>query len=206
MGMEILCCDLEGVFVPEIWINVAEATGIDDLRLTTRDVPDYDELMAYRLRILDEHGLGIAEISQVISTLRPLDGAVEFLRWAQDHFQVVILSDTFYDFAAPLMAQLGQPMLLCHNLVINDAGRITGYRLRLDDQKRRGVEAFRSLNFSVFAVGDSYNDTAMLVAADQGFLFNPPAKVAEQFPQLPTVTSYDDLREHLTAASSRVLV
>ncbi|MDR0283606.1 MAG: bifunctional phosphoserine phosphatase/homoserine phosphotransferase ThrH [Propionibacteriaceae bacterium] len=202
MGMEIMCFDLEGVLVPEIWINVAEQTGIEGLRLTTRDVADYDELMTYRLKLLDEHHLGIADLQRVIAGLRPLPGAREFLDWVRERFQVVILSDTFYDFAAPLMAQLGRPALLCHNLEIED-GRVTGYKIRLEAQKAAAVRAFQGLNFSVFAVGDSYNDTAMLLAADRGFLFNPPPNVVEQFPGLPVVRTYDELRAALVAASSR---
>ncbi len=205
MGMEIMCFDLEGVFIPEIWINVAERTGIEELRLTTRDVPDYDELMNYRLGIMDKHGLGITQIQQVIAHLSPLPGAAEFLAWAKQRFQVVILSDTFYEFAAPLMAQLSHPMLLCHNLVIDTDGRVTGYKLRMPDQKRVAVKAFQSLNFTVFAAGDSYNDTAMLLAADRGWLFNPPAKVIEDFPQLPVVPDYAQLRDELVRASSRTI-
>ena len=205
MTMEVVCFDLEGVFVPEIWINVAKKTGIEALRLTTRDVPDYDELMQYRLRILDEHRIGIADIQSVIATLKPLPGAHEFLWWTRRNFQAVILSDTFYEFASPLMEQLDHPVLFCHNLVIDERGRIASYRLRMPQQKRAAVEAFRELNFTVFAVGDSYNDTAMLLAADQGFLFKPPANVVEEFPQLPVVTTYDQLRAELVRVSSREL-
>jgi len=201
--MEIVCFDLEGVFVPEIWINVAEKTGIEALRLTTRDVPDYDKLMNYRLEILDERGLGIADIQQVIGQMHPLDGAAEFLQWVSRNFQVVILSDTFYQFAEPLMAQLGYPVLFAHNLEIDARGRIVGYQLRMPDQKQAAVNAFRALNFTVFAAGDSYNDTSMLLAADQGFLFNPPSKVIDEFPQLPVVYTYNDLMLRLVQASSR---
>ncbi|MCL2471072.1 MAG: bifunctional phosphoserine phosphatase/homoserine phosphotransferase ThrH [Propionibacteriaceae bacterium] len=206
MGMEIMCFDLEGVFVPEIWINVAERTGIEALRLTTRDEPDYDRLMNYRLGILDEHGLGIEDIQRVIAELRPLPGAPEFLDWARSNFPVVILSDTFYDFAAPLMAQLGHPALFAHNLTIDERGRIAGYELRMPHHKMASVKVFQSLNFSVFACGDSYNDTAMLLAADRGFLFRPPPNVVEEFPQLPVTHSYEELRQHLVEASSRTLV
>ena len=206
MGMEVMCFDLEGVFVPEIWINVAEHTGIEALRLTTRDVPDYDQLMNYRLKILDEHGLGITDIQQVIAQLHPLDGAKEFLDWTRTHFQVAILSDTFYDFAEPLMAQLGYPLLFCHNLDVDDSGRIVGYNIRMSDQKTAAVRAFQKLNFTVFAAGDSYNDTGMLLAASRGFLFNPPAKVAEEFPQLPVVTDYDQLKSELVRISSRKIL
>ncbi|MCL2736928.1 MAG: bifunctional phosphoserine phosphatase/homoserine phosphotransferase ThrH [Propionibacteriaceae bacterium] len=201
--MEVMCFDLEGVFVPEIWINVADHTGIDDLRLTTRDVPDYDQLMRHRLSILDREGLTIDDIQSVIATLSPMPGARDFLDWARSQFQVVILSDTFYEFAAPLMDHLGHPALFAHNLTIDENRRIVGYALRMPDQKRAAVEAFRSLNFSVFACGDSYNDTAMLLAADRGFLFRPPATVIEEFPQLPVTSTYDDLRSSLIAASSR---
>jgi len=206
MGMEVMCFDLEGVLVPEIWINVAEHTGIEALRLTTRDVPDYDQLMNYRLKILDEHGLGIAEIQQVIAGLHPLDGAKDFLDWARTRFQVAILSDTFYDFAQPLMAQLGYPLIFCHNLDIDEHGRIVGYNIRMANQKAAAVHAFQNLNFTVFAAGDSYNDTGMLLAADQGFLFNPPAKVMEEFPQLPVVTDYEQLKSQLVKISSRKIL
>ena len=203
--MEVACFDLEGVFVPEVWINVARATGIEALRLTTRDIADYDELMTYRLKILAEQGLTITDLQQVIAGLRPLPGAVEFLRWVRPRFPTVILSDTFYEFAAPLMAQLDQPVLFCHNLEIDAAGHITGYKLRLPQQKRAAVTAFRTLNFDVFAVGDSYNDTAMLLAADRGFLFNPPPNVVADFPQLPVVSTYEELKAAFMAASSRTL-
>ncbi|MDR2974099.1 MAG: bifunctional phosphoserine phosphatase/homoserine phosphotransferase ThrH [Propionibacteriaceae bacterium] len=205
MGMEIMCLDLEGVLVPEIWIKVAEATGIDGLRVTTREMSDYDELMGYRLRLLDEHGLKLPDLQRVIAGMRPLDGAVEFLAWLKRHFQVVILSDTFYDFAAPLMERLDHPALFAHNLEVAVDGRVVGYSIRLADQKRAAVHAFQSLNFQVFAAGDSYNDTAMLMAADRGFLFNPPPNVVDDFPGLPVVTTYDGLRDHLIAASSRRL-
>ena len=203
MSMEVMCFDLEGVLVPEIWINVAEHTGIEALRLTTRDVPDYDQLMNYRLKILDDHGLKITDIQNVIADLHPLDGAKEFLDWARANFQVAILSDTFYDFAQPLMAQLNYPLLFCHNLEIDENGRIVGYNIRMSDQKSAAVRAFQKLNFTVFAAGDSYNDTGMLLAADRGFLFNPPSKVVEEFPQLPVVTAYDQLKSELIQSSSR---
>ncbi|MDR0782189.1 MAG: bifunctional phosphoserine phosphatase/homoserine phosphotransferase ThrH [Propionibacteriaceae bacterium] len=203
--MEMICFDLEGVFVPEIWISVAQATGIDELRLTTRDVPNYDELMAHRLQILAAHDLRIGDIQRVIATLAPLPGAKAFLDWARTNFAVAIISDTFYDFAAPLMAQLGQPLLLAHSLEFSPQGHITGYKLRLPDQKRQAAIAFRALNFPVFAVGDSYNDVNMLLEADHGFLFNPPAKVIEDYPQLPISTSYQDLAEKLIGVSSRPL-
>jgi len=199
--VEIVCLDLEGVLVPEIWIGVAERTGIDALRATTRDIPDYDELMTQRLRLLDEHGLTMADIEEVIAGLEPLDGAPAFVEWLRANYQLVILSDTFYEFAAPLMRQLGWPTLLCHRLETDSNGRITGYRLRQQDPKREAVEAFKRLNFRVLAAGDSYNDTTMLGAADVGFLFCPPDNVVAEFPQFPVTRSYDELRATLEAAS-----
>ncbi len=201
--MQIACLDLEGVLVPEIWINVAERTGIDALRRTTRDEPDYDVLMRYRLDILERHKLGLPDIQEVIGGMGPLPGAREFLDWLRERLQVVILSDTFYQFAAPLMRQLGWPTLLCHRLEVEDSGRIADYVLRMPDQKRRAVQAFHGLNFRVIAAGDSYNDTAMLAEADAGILFRPPENVIREFPQFPVTTSYDELREafHRAAAA-----
>jgi phosphoserine/homoserine phosphotransferase len=190
----VACLDLEGVLVPEIWINVAERTGIEALRITTRDEPDYDKLMKQRLRILAEHGLRLSDIQDVIGTLRPLPGAAEFLAWLRARAQVLILSDTFYEFAAPLMRQLAWPTLFCHKLGVDAEGRIVDYHIRLPDQKRRTVEALRALNFRVVAAGDSYNDTAMLGAADFGILFRPPENVIAEFPQFPVTRSYDELR------------
>ena len=203
--MEVVCLDLEGVLVPEIWIGVAERTGIDALRATTRDIPDYDQLMQQRLRILDEHNLRISVIQSVIAELGPLDGAVEFVDWVREHFQLVILSDTFYEFGAPLMKALGQPTLFCHRLEIAPDGRIAGYRLRMPDHKRRAVEAFKALNFNVFAAGDSYNDTAMLGAADRGILFCPPQNVIDEFPAFPVMRSYKELQRELWDAHERRL-
>ena len=197
----IVCLDLEGVLVPEIWINVAERTGIEALRRTTRDEPDYAKLMAYRIGILDEHGLRIGDIQSVIAQMGPLDGAADFLAWLRARTQVVILSDTFYDFAQPLMAQLGWPTLFCHALEIEPSGRIAGWRLRIDDGKRRAVEALRALSFRVVAAGDSYNDTSMLGAADAGILYRPPQNVIDEFPQFPVTRSYDELRTAIVAAS-----
>lgn len=202
--MEIACLDLEGVLVPEIWINVAERTGVPDLRLTTRDIPDYDVLMQRRLSILAQHDLGLADIQAVIDDLGPLEGAGDFLRWLRERFQVVILSDTFYEFAAPLMRQLDWPTLLCHRLEI-DNNRIVNYRLRQPDAKRQAVQAFQALNFTVIAVGDSYNDIAMLTAANTGILFCPPSRFAEEFPQLPITRTYDELRAAFRQASPRRL-
>lgn len=192
--VEIACLDLEGVLVPEIWINVARKTGIDALLATTRDIPDYDVLMTQRLRILEEHGLKIGDIQEVIEGLGPLDGAVEFLEWLKSEFQVVILSDTFYEFAKPLMRQLGWPTLFCHRLGIAPDGRVEAYHLRMPDQKREAVKRFHELKFKVIASGDSYNDTSMLGEADRGILFCPPQNVIDEFPQFPVATDYDQLR------------
>ncbi len=201
--MEIAALDLEGVLVPEIWINVAERTGIDALRATTRDIPDYDELMRQRLRILDEHDLRLPAIQEVIAGLGPLDGALEFTTWLRERFQLVILSDTFYEFAAPLMRQLGWPTLLCHRLESDTEGRVTGYRLRQQDPKRQAVLALQALNYRVIAAGDSYNDTTMLGQADAGILFSPPDNVVAEFPQFPVTRDYDQLRDAFLTASER---
>lgn len=192
--VEIACLDLEGVLVPEIWINVAQKTGIDTLLATTRDIPDYDVLMTQRLRILDEHGLKIGDMQEVIDSLGPLDGALEFLDWLKSEFQVVILSDTFYEFAKPLMRQLGYPTLFCHRLGIAEDGRIEAYHLRMPDQKREAVKRFHELKFKVIAAGDSYNDTSMLGEADRGILFCPPQNVIDEFPQFPVTTDYGQLK------------
>lgn len=201
--MEIAALDLEGVLVPEIWINVAERTGIDALRATTRDIPDYDELMRQRLGILDAHDLRLPAIQEVIAGLGPLDGALEFTTWLRERFQLVILSDTFYEFAAPLMRQLGWPTLLCHRLESDADGRVTGYRLRQKDPKRQAVSALQALNYRVIAAGDSYNDTTMLGQADAGILFSPPDNVVAEFPQFPVTRDYAQLREAFLAASER---
>ncbi len=189
--VKIVCLDLEGVLVPEIWIDFAELTGIEALRATTRDIADYDELMQMRLATLEKHQLGLPDIEQVIAKMAPLDGAREFLSGLRADYQVVILSDTFYEFARPLMAQLDWPTLFCHTLETADDGRITGYRLRMTDHKRAAVEAFRALNFQVIAAGDSYNDTAMLGAAHQGILFSAPDNVIAEFPQFPVAAEAD---------------
>lgn len=202
--MQIACLDLEGVLVPEIWINVAEKTGIDALRATTRDIPDYDELMTQRLRILDEHKLTIRDIQDVIENMGPLPGAREFLDELRHHFQVIILSDTFYDFAAPLMKQLGHPTLFCHRLDIDPAGRVADYCLRMPDQKREAVKALHRLNFKVIAAGDSYNDTTMLGEADAGILFCPPQNVIDEFPQFPVTINYEELAAAFAKASAEI--
>lgn len=201
--MELLCLDLEGVLIPEIWINFAECTGIDELRATTRDIPDYDQLMKQRLKILDQHGYGLPDIQKVIDTLQPLDGAREFVDWAREHFQLIILSDTFYEFARPLMRKLGSPTLLCHRLEVDGSGRITDYILRQKDPKRASVQALHTLNYRIIAAGDSYNDTSMLGEADQGILFHAPDNVIREFPQFPAVHSYADLKREIIKASQR---
>lgn len=188
----IVCLDLEGVLVPEIWIAVADRTGIEALRRTTRDEPDYDVLMQYRLDILADHGLTMSLVQDVIASLEPLPGAKKFLDELRHETQLVILSDTFEQFAQPLMAQLGWPAIWCHRLIVED-DRITGYKLRMTDPKKNAVEALQGLNFKVVAAGDSYNDTTMLLAADAGFLFHSPENVQREFPQLPALDSYDDL-------------
>lgn len=199
----IACLDLEGVLVPEIWINVAESTSIPALRITTRDEPDYDKLMRNRIRILDEHGLSLADIQAVIGRMGPLEGAREFLAWLRSRHQVVILSDTFYEFAAPLMEQLGHPCLFCNSLVVDERGRVRDYRLRIQDGKRKAVMALKLLNFDVIAAGDSYNDTTMLAEADAGILFRPPDNVVRDFPQFPVARSYAELQAAITAAAPR---
>ena len=203
--MEIACLDLEGVLVPEIWIAFAEKTGIESLRATTRDIPDYDVLMQKRLRILDEHGLKLADIQAVIATLKPLDGAIEFVNWLRERFQVVILSDTFYEFSQPLMRQLGFPTLLCHRLITDESDRVVSYQLRQKDPKRQSVLAFKTLYYRVIAAGDSYNDTTMLGEADRGILFHAPENVIREFPQFPAVHTFEDLKKEFIKASNRSL-
>lgn len=203
--MEIACLDLEGVLVPEIWIEFAKVTGIESLKATTRDIPDYDVLMKQRLRILEENNLGLKEIQDVIATLKPLDGAVEFVDWLRERFQVIILSDTFYEFSQPLMRQLGFPTLLCHRLNVDERDRVVGYTLRQRDPKRQSVLALKTLYYRVIAAGDSYNDTTMLGEADQGILFHAPQNVIDQFPQFPAVHTYEDLKQEFIKASNRSL-
>lgn len=202
--MELVCLDLEGVLIPEIWINFAERTGIEELKATTRDIPDYDVLMKQRLRILDENNLGINEIQDVIAGMAPIPGAKDFVDWLNERFQVVILSDTFYEFAKPLMKQLGWPTLFCHRLEVADNGRITDYKLRQKDPKRASVKAFHSLNYHIIAAGDSYNDTTMLSEADQGILFKAPQNVIDEFPQFPSVSEYEDLKQEIVKASKLI--
>jgi phosphoserine / homoserine phosphotransferase len=198
----IVCLDLEGVLVPEIWINVALKTGIEELKITTREMPDYDKLMRQRLAILDRNNLKISDIQEVIGTMGPLEGAPEFIRWLHDRCQVIILSDTFYQFAFPLMKQLGFPTLFCNQLEIDAAGRIANYHMRMQNQKKHSVAAFRSLNFFTMAAGDAYNDTAMLGEADAGFFFRPPDHLPKEFPQFPVTHTYGELQERLGKAGN----
>ena len=203
--MELACLDLEGVLVPEIWIAFAEKTGIEELRATTRDIPDYNVLMKQRLAILDRHGLKIDDIQEVIATLKPLPGAIDFVDWLRERFQVIILSDTFYEFSAPLMRQLGWPTLFCHRLVTDEEGRVVDYKLRQEDPKRASVKAFHSLNYRVIAAGDSYNDTTMLGEADVGILIHAPQNVIEEFPQFRSVDNHAELKQAFLDASERDL-
>ncbi len=201
--MQIVCLDLEGVLVPEIWIEFSQRTGIPELAKTTRDEPDYDKLMRGRIDILGARGLGLPDIQEVIAGMEPLEGAREFLDWLRaEDYQVVILSDTYYQFAAPLMRALGYPTLFCHELVVEAGGRVSDYRLRMKDQKRASVKAFKQLNFHTIAAGDSYNDTAMLAEADAGILFCPPDNVVAEFPQFPVTRDYEELRRAIVGASS----
>ena len=203
--MEIACLDLEGVLVPEIWIAFAEKTGIEELKKTTRDEPDYDVLMQYRLDLLREHKLGLNEIQEVIATLSPLEGAADFVDWLRERFQVVILSDTFYEFASPLMKQLGYPTLLCHKLETDNNGNVADYRLRQANPKRQAIVGFKSMYYRTIAAGDSYNDTTMLAEADAGILFNAPDNVIKEFPQFPAVQTFADLKQEFIRASNRNL-
>jgi|TARA_B110000438_G_C15758456_1_gene626192 phosphoserine/homoserine phosphotransferase len=204
--VEIACLDLEGVLIPEIWIAFAEKTGIEAFKKTTRDEPNYDVLMNYRLDLLRENNLGIKEIQAVIATLQPLDGAIEFVDWLRERFQVVILSDTFYEFASPLMKPLGYPTLLCHKLECAEDGSVLNYRLRQTDPKRQSIVALKSLYYRTIAAGDSYNDTSMLAEADVGILFHAPDNVVNEFPQFPSVNTYGDLKLEFVKASDRNIV
>jgi phosphoserine/homoserine phosphotransferase len=195
--MQILCTDLEGVLVPEIWINVAQKTGIEELKLTTRDIADYDVLMRKRLSILDSHKLKLKDITDVIKTMAPLEGALDFLNWLRPKIQVIVVSDTYVEFAKPLMAKLGWPTLLCNSLSIDAAGHIVDYHLRQSDGKRHVVEALNTLNYEVIAMGDSYNDITMLQTAAQGILFRPPENVVAEYPQFPVTQTYEELQQEL---------
>ena len=197
----VVCLDLEGVLVPEIWINVAVKTGIEDLKITTREMPDYDKLMRQRLDILDRRALKIGDIQDVIAQMGPLEGATDFLAWLRERYQVIILSDTFYQFVQPLMRQLGYPTLFCNQLEIDGSGRIVNYRMRMQDPKKHAVAALKSLNFFTMAAGDSYNDTAMLGEADAGFFFRPPDHLPKEFPRFPVTQNYGELQERLVRAA-----
>ena len=202
--MQVVCLDLEGVLVPEIWIEFSKRTGIAELSRTTRDEPDYDRLMRFRLDLLEKKRLGLPDIQAVIAGMGPMPGARDFLDALRAKFQVVILSDTFYEFARPLMEQLGMPTLFCHRLEVDDAGFVRDYHLRMPDQKRAAVNAFRALSFKVIAAGDSYNDTAMLGAAHAGIFFRPPESITGEFPQFPVTTDYRELMAEINAAAARV--
>ena len=203
--MQIVCLDLEGVLVPEIWIEFAERTGIPELRRTTRDEPDYDKLMKYRLNLLAQHQLGLPDIQKVIAEMGPMPGAREFVDGLRESYQVIILSDTFYEFAHPLMRQLGWPTLFCHSREADEQGVLVNYHLRMPDQKREAVKRLKELNFKVVAAGDSYNDTAMLGEAHGGILFHPPENVIREFPQYPVTLNYDELRAEIDLAFARTV-
>lgn len=195
--MNIVCSDLEGILVPEIWIGVSRETGIDELKLTTRDISDYDILMKMRIGILRDKGLKLKDIQRVISGLKPLPGAEEFLHWLRTQMQVIIVSDTFSEFAGPLMKQLAYPTIFCHNLITDSSGAITGYKLRQPDSKKKVAEALQNLNYNVIAVGDSYNDLSMLRQANKGILFNPPSNIASSNSDLKVVSTYEDLKREI---------
>jgi len=198
--MNLICSDLEGVFIPEIWINVAIRTGIEELKLTTRDISDYDVLMKRRLQILDANNLKLKDIMDVISGVDPLEGAAEFVEWIRSNYQLIIVSDTFNQFAQPLMKKMGWPTIFCHSLIVDDSGKVTGYKLRQADAKRKTVNALRSLDYRVIAFGDSYNDIGMLQAADQGILFSPPDNVVAEYPEFPVTRNYDELKKLILAS------
>lgn len=192
--MHIICSDLEGVWIPEIWVNVAQKTGIDELKLTTRDIKDYDELMTYRLKILKQHKITLGDIQDVIATLKPLDGALEMIKSLQAQSRLIIVSDTFMEFAQPLMKQLDYPTLFCHSLEVDDKDMIVGYKIRQPDPKRHVVKALQSLKYEVIAFGDSYNDMSMLEQAEKAFLYRPPQVVIDDYPQYPIATNYDEMK------------
>ena len=200
---KLACLDLEGVLIPEVWVNLAERVGVDALKRTTRDEPDYDTLMRYRLDIMEKEGLGIKDIQAAIDSMDPLPGAVEMVAWLRERFQVIILSDTFYEFGMPFMAKLNHPTLFCHKLTVDPSGKITDYHLRQPDPKRKSISAFRLLNYTTIATGDSYNDTSMLAAADAGILFDPSQNVIDDFPQFPVAFGYERLKEEFMAADDK---
>lgn len=195
--MHIVCCDLEGVWIPEVWINVAKKTGIEALKLTTRDIKDYDELMNYRLKILDEHNLKLKDIQEVIASLKPLEGALEMIKWLKSVTRLIVVSDTFTEFADPLMKQLDYPTLFCHSLEVDKAGRIIDYKLRQKDPKRQVIKALKSLEYTTIAFGDSYNDVTMLEEADKAFLYKPPQNVIDDYPQFPVAVNYKEMKDLL---------
>ena len=195
----VVAMDLEGVLVPEVWISVAEKTGIEGLRLTTRDISDYSVLMAHRMKLLKEHNLKLKDVQDVIATMEPMPGAVEFVAWLRERYQAVILSDTFYEFASPLMRKLNWPMLFCNSIFQDEEGMVSGYKMRIENGKRHAVLAFKQLNFRVFAMGDSYNDTAMILEADCGALFRPSEKVVRDFPNLPVMNEFSQVKEAILA-------
>lgn len=203
--MQVICLDLEGVLVPEIWIAFSKRTGIAELSRTTRDEPDYDKLMRFRIGLLKQHGLKLADIQEVIAGMGPMEGAKDFLDDLRSRYQVMILSDTFYEFAQPLMRQLGWPTLLCHKLEVDDEGFVTRHVLRMADQKRHAVNALRLLNLQVIAAGDSYNDTGMLMSAHAGFFIHPPESIVAQFPQFPVTRSYAELKAAIDTAAAKLL-
>jgi phosphoserine/homoserine phosphotransferase len=202
--MQVICLDLEGVLVPEIWIEFSKRVGVPELARTTRDEPDYDKLMRFRIGLLEQHGLKLADIQEVIAGMGPMDGAREFLDELRSRYQVIILSDTFYEFAQPLMRQLAWPTLMCHKLEVDERGFVRRHVLRQPDQKRHAVEALKALNFQVIAAGDSYNDTGMLGAAHAGFFIHPPESIVAQFPQFPVTRSYAELRERIDTAAEQL--
>ncbi len=195
--MHAVCSDLEGIWVPEVWINVARTTGIDELKLTTRDIKDYDELMTYRLKILKKHGLKLKDIQNVIGKIKPLEGALEMINWLKEITRFVVVSDTFVEFADPLLKQLGRPLLFCNSLTVDSDNNITGYKLRQKDQKRKVIQALKSLNYEVIAIGDSYNDISMLKEADKAVLARPPQNVIDDYPEFPVIHEYEKLKELL---------
>ena len=199
--MLAICLDLEGVLIPEIWINVAERTGVSELTRTTRDEPDYDRLMSYRLGILDQNDIKMGDITSTIESMDPMEGATEFLASLESRWPTLILSDTFSQFAKPMMKKLGNPTLLCHTLVIDETGRIEDWEIRYDDHKRKTVESLIEMNYQVIAAGDSYNDTSMLSAASAGILFRPPDNVIQEFPQFPVAMDYSELIDEIESAA-----
>jgi phosphoserine/homoserine phosphotransferase len=195
--MFIVCLDLEGILLPEIWISVAEKTGIEELFLTTRDIPDYDRLMRRRLEILKRAKITITDIQAIIQSMEPLDGAIEFLEWTREKFQLIVLSDTFVEFADPILKKLNRPTIFCNSLVIGPDGIIVDYRLRQKDGKKQAIKALKALDFRIIGIGDSYNDTTMLNEANEGILFRPPENIKREFPQFPVIETYEGLKAEL---------